>query len=176
MSKATSTPITSRRAFLTTATALAAGSAVNVAAVVKARAADIPADPILAAIEAHKAAFIRRLETSKPRGCMRRSDRDYAASAAADDEACEAADEAAFELGDTQPTTLAGVLALIDYVRDFNKGKFRLDDVWASAPYNWPSADAFDFEDISDDGGECGMAYAVLLNVRHALAALAVQS
>lgn len=48
-----------------------------------------------------------------------------------------------------------------------------------SAPYNWPSAAKFDFHgvgDIDDADGECGMAYAVLLNVRDALAALALQS
>ena len=128
-------------------------------------------------------AFTRRMEASAAAFVIPTSGPNYVEAEhgplhAADVECREADEDAALDLTDVQPTTMAGVLALIDYVNDFNQGKFRLNDDWCSAPYNWPAASSFEFEgsEIDDDDNECGMAFAVLLNIRNALAAMAVQS
>jgi hypothetical protein len=136
-------------------------------------------DPVFAAIERHKATFRKRMEAGSAHFDLSPSDPQNAELVAADEIATDEDTVAAYELADTQPATMAGVLALIDYVDEFNRGKFRLDDDWHSAAYNWPNAASLfpdEDDDLDDPDGECGMAYAVLLNVRAALQAMAVRS
>ena len=169
------TTTTSRRAILAGAAALPALAMPAIASAT--------VDPIFALIEAHRVAFPRRLEAQRATGeipLLEDPDCGEADRAlhAADDEAFEADMNAAFALVTVPPTTMAGVLALIDYVDNFNRGKFKLNDDWYSADYMWSNAGRFDWDDEYLDKIECrcGMEFAILLNVRAALESLAVQS
>jgi hypothetical protein len=115
----TNTP-TSRRRFLSTAATLAAGGAALGLAIPPALATD---DPIFVAIEAHKAAFARviaaidieqAVEATTPKG-MHKTDERYLESGEAVSAAWEAEGDAAIELVTVLPTTMAGVMALLDY-------------------------------------------------------------
>jgi hypothetical protein len=136
-------------------------------------------DPIFALIEAHKRAFWKRMEAGAAYFELDNDDPEREVGEAAHYALSDVANAAAIALTNSAPTTMAGVMALIDYVDAFNRGQFRFNDEWFSAPYNWTPGASFDFEDsdeIDDPDGECGMAFAVLLNVRKALAMLALQS
>jgi hypothetical protein len=133
-------------------------------------------DPIFALIEAHGRAFWKRMEAGAAYFELDYVHPKYEAGKAAHDALANVADEAAMQLIEVQPTTMAGVMALIDYVDDFNQGKFRFNDEWCSAPYNWPDGLVDDDRYSDDPDDDCGMAFAVLLNVRDALQTLAVQS
>jgi hypothetical protein len=114
----TNTP--TRRRFLSTAATLAAGGAALGLAIPPALATD---DPIFVAIEAHKAAFARVIaaidveqaaEAATPRG-MRETDEHYLRAGEAVSAAWEAEGDAAIELLNVYPTTMAGVMALLEY-------------------------------------------------------------
>ena len=99
MSKATSTPTTSRRTVMVGAIALAAGSAVNVAAIVNARATD----PVFAAIEHHQQAYQRwsdSIEADEDNSSLSRPHVD-----------------AVWAFVRTVPTTLPGVIASLVHVQ-----------------------------------------------------------
>jgi len=132
-------------------------------------------DPIFAAIERHKAAFRRSQECGRTRSgtvdAKWSPEYDHAAciaAEAADEAAVKGSDKAALALTTTQPTTVAGLLALLDYVQAFNAGAQFLEDWGASAPMHWPAMDDDDEMDL--------FGYAILANVRRALEAMAVQS
>jgi hypothetical protein len=128
---------TTRRGFLSTAAALAASAAVSIPA----NAANaFGADPILAAIEAHKAARLA-FENAVSRSCALERDlpRDKTRSyiMAGEEEivktddprwidgvrevnrAFNAATDAAYALANVAPTTMAGVLGLLQYAISF---------------------------------------------------------
>jgi hypothetical protein len=131
------------------------------------------ADPIFAAIERHKAAYRLSSECSM-RGAnypdfgdghdpvVHKQIHDAEAAATKADK------KAAFALTTTQPTTMAGVLALMRYVEDFNAGAFVLEDWGASRPFFWPETE--------DEDGIDKFGYALFANVRRSLNALAVRS
>ena len=130
-------------------------------------------DPIFAAIEAHQIAFMRNLQLSEIYSETAFDAPEHKLNQAVAKESQEADHDAAFKLADTVPTTMAGVPALIDYVREFNQGKFKLNDGWASGAIHWPPTNLFDFEGLRGEPDEdLGMPYVVLLNVRAALANL----
>lgn len=172
---------TTRRTLVTgTVAALAAGSVVNLAAIV----AKADADPILAVIERHRAAFAatcallqeqNRLE-NEIRRAARRSNwildkieiaetddprwidftrRDFASSCALDD--------AATAMIEVRPTTMAGVLALLAYIDDFNRGT-------RSEHYIWPG-ELIDDKTMDGRGNPLEMPWAfwVMRNVQAAL-------
>jgi hypothetical protein len=128
------------------------------------------ADPIFAAIERHKAAF--RLSQEKGRIRSSTVDAPWAdeydpvlvhAAETADVEAICAAEAAANALTTIQPTTMDGLLALLQHVEAFNAGAYCLEPKhWQSAPIFWPEHDLF--------------GYLVLANVRRALEAMAVRA
>ena len=128
MAKLTTT--TSRRAVLAGAAAIPALSLPAVAAVAT-------PDPVFAAIERHKAAALLAMQKS-----MVQSDtpdfgpeHDPEVHARVQEEqgsATDASYEAAYDLTLIEPTTPAGIVALIDYVEAFNEGKFRINDEWHS--------------------------------------------
>jgi hypothetical protein len=81
------------------------------------------ADPIFVAIEAHKAAFARVIaaidveqaaEAATPIG-LRKTDEHYLQAGEAVSAAWDAEGDAAIELVNVHPTTMAGVMALLDY-------------------------------------------------------------
>jgi hypothetical protein len=111
---------TSRRRFLSAAATLAAGSAASGLAIPPAFATD----PIFAAIEAHKAAFVRviaaidvehAVQAEIPKGPTKWSDPRLIDSRKATSAAWEVEGDAASELVNVHPTTMAGVIALLDY-------------------------------------------------------------
>ena len=103
-------------------------------------------DPIFALIERHKTAYRREMECG--RECFNTVDAPWApeydaavhaAAEAADQSATEASQDAAFALTEIQPTTIAGVVALIEYVEAFNSGAFYLEPWSGSTLADWQS-------------------------------------
>jgi hypothetical protein len=164
------TTSTTRRAAL----AGAASLAVVPALALPCGAAQAP-DPILAAIEAHKAAFQRALRTCRIASKMDECDDPGHEEAVKYNEAdWDAAANAAGELVDVTPATMAGLLALLDYVDAFNRKTFTLDDDpehFYSEHLLWPDNLLADDETL-----EQPFAFWLLLNVRAALEAMTVQS
>lgn len=112
--------VPTRRRFLSTAATLAAGGAVLGLAIPPALATD---DPIFVAIEAHKVAFARVVaaidveqaaEAATTKG-MRETDEHYLESGKAVSAAWDAEGDAAIELVTVYPTTMTGVMALLNY-------------------------------------------------------------
>lgn len=159
----TTTP--SRRAVLAgTATALAAGSVVNLAALAIAKADTRRqlgddsasdklsfADPIFSAIERHRAAELRKLAAGAAYAVMSPTDPNYAAVQAADDAARDEQELAGAALLETKPTTRAGVSALIAYVLAFNAGAVSLPGhpEWCSSACDWPETTDEDGIDVT---------------------------
>ena len=134
-------------------------------------AAEASVDPIFELIEAHKAAFTDYLQQLS----LHFADEEDKTAEAASDEARAKKDDAAMALVDVAPTTLMGVSALLNYVEAFNRGSFKIDDMKSSV-CEWPGGCLVDAETYSEEGaegGEVGFAFAVLLNVRAALASAA---
>jgi hypothetical protein len=96
--------------------AVTAGAAATVAAIPAIAAAE-PPDPVLALIEAHKAATARYDELDL-------AGLDDKAAHAAEVEVAEAADAAIDELTDTPPTTIAGMRAAIEYLLEQDGGHY----------------------------------------------------
>jgi hypothetical protein len=134
---------TSRRAIL-------AGLAAAPVAAVPAVAAAAP-DPVLAAIENHKRALLASFVTGRLYCVTNRDDHRKA-----DRESWQAMDRAGHALIDTQPTTAAGAVALLQYVVSVNSHEIglpaeppRFKERWSSSPVHWPF---FDDIDESDEG------------------------
>jgi hypothetical protein len=138
---------TSRRRFLSATATLAAGSAALGLAIPPAFATD---DPIFIAIVTHKAAFARvmaaidieqAVEASIPKEMrlqIHETDERWLESRKAVSAAWEAEGDAAIELVNVYPTTMAGVMALLEYAIS--------DDTDAET---WP-------QDLLSDDGETG--------------------
>jgi hypothetical protein len=161
---------TSRRAVL-------AGAAMLPALAVPAFAVPAGTDPIFATIERHKVTFHASQAASSIRASTVDAEwsPDYdpiecKAATKADAAATEAADDAANALTTIRPTTIAGLLALMYHVEQFNAGAFALDidPDWRSKPMHWPA-------DVDDDEIDL-FGYSIIANVRRALEAMAVQS
>jgi hypothetical protein len=168
-----------RQALTATAAALAGATAVNVVAIVATRAAE--PDPIFAAIERHRAAHMHAMACSRVRAetvdvsWSPEYDPVKVADASEADRAARERDaDAAMELLNVEPTTAAGMVALLEYVLDYNAGGLKLPDdpEWYSIPMDWP-CDFVDQDEI-DIGEEAGapFAWALLDNVREFLARL----
>ena len=160
------TTTTSRRAILAGAVALPAIAVPRLAI-----SAGTQPDPIFAAIERHKTTYITWTETGKIQSETKCSDEErYWEAQVRCRWASRASMRAGFALTNIQPTTMAGVLALLQYVEEFNAGGFGhpSDDGWRSWPAGWPAADGDPDVDL--------FGFLMLANVRRALEALAVQS
>ncbi len=146
---------------------LAAGSALTlVPQLAKADTKD--SDPIFAAIEAHKRAAIETHRKGMPYWSSMDGTPEHEAAEAEYFDAEEAEDEAAVQLLDVRPTTMAGVIALLRYVADFDQQKIT-DGSWWSEQHQWPY-------ELSDDdliGAKTGK---VLLLPFHALLLRNVQA
>lgn len=135
------TATSTRRAVLAGAAAL---PALSVPAL-----ASIAGDPIFAAIERHRAAYVVRMEKCQIQSETADYDPANADIVAAADDACDEASAAANALLVTPPTTMAGILALLQYVEDFNNGMVWLESTrnsppigqWRSGPSSWPPVD-----------------------------------
>jgi hypothetical protein len=132
-------------------------------------------DPIFAAIEKHRAAHIVAMETGRVVSGTPDEAPSYVVAEKKDREARTKAHEAAYALLDLRPATMAGILALLEYVEEFNAGNVWLESTrgldrlaqWRSSAVDWP-------EMIEDESSEIDMfGYKLLANVREALKALA---
>jgi hypothetical protein len=140
----TNTPIdTTRRGFLGgTAAALTIGTAVNVAALAATRPAAAASDPIYAAIEAHRVAAAdtnaaqSRMsdfeDEIQAKGRLRRDDRLEEERRRGEEietaieEAHHVEQVAAYALLDVRPTTMAGVIALLNYACEHDDATYGL--------------------------------------------------
>ena len=156
----------------TTRRLILAGATAAVPALSLPAFADPKPDPIFAAIEKHRQAYV-----AKMRACRIEAEADHDNPKRAEIEASAAkadaaSDKAALALTTTQPTTMAGVLALLEHVQAFNDGEIWLADtrdlsgVWHSGPMFWPA-----IEDQNKDVNIFG--YEILANVHRALQTLA---
>jgi hypothetical protein len=125
---------------------IVAGAAALPVAAVPAIASVIEPDPIFAAIEAHEVTFTHYVRMSEIVSSMLLDTPGYEQAEQADEEAAADDLDAAMELAAVVPTTTTGVLALMDYVCDFNEGKFVHNDQWMSGPLQWPGGSSFEFE------------------------------
>ncbi len=166
---------TSRRAVLAGIAAAPALAVPALAATVN----DFTVDPIFAAIEKHKEAFRIYHEAARVR--MHTVDAkwspEYDADALevaqqAEDAGYEAHEDAAYALTEVRPTTMAGVLALLRYVEDFNSGAFFLEPLPGSAVSDWQSS-TIAWPADKDENGLDVFGYAFLANARAALEAIA---
>jgi hypothetical protein len=165
------TATTSRRAVL-------AGAASIPVLGVQALAAGMTPDPIFAAIEKHRALYIESLKARKIYSVCSFDDPTEPEKDAAVQATWCAVDDAGTDLTEVEPTTLAGVIALLLYVQDFNGGKIDLPetrgldrtDRWKSEPVEWPTIRE---EDDPSDSGTNMFAFDLLANVHEALKAIA---
>jgi hypothetical protein len=80
-------------------------------------------DPIFAAIEAHRAAW-----AALEKGCERLDDESTPETEAEFDRLNDAAEEAACTLADTQPTSVAGAVALLRHAAEYEDTFESLED------------------------------------------------
>jgi len=91
-------------------------------------------DPIFAAIEAHRAAFIPEMRAARFAGSLRTGTKEFAAAHSAWDELGESLFAKEETLLNTVPETTAGVFALLSYARDLHTEVIYLPedpDQWA---------------------------------------------
>jgi hypothetical protein len=129
-------------------------------------------DPIFSAIGKHIDATMEMLRTGAI--CAHRDEEKAAGDA---DTAADAFVLASCALVEVLPTTLRGVLALLNHVDSFNHGEFALNEHWSSNHESWPD-NLFD-KDVRDARGNLlghpdGLPFGfwLLRNVRDALARL----
>src|SRR5687767_4193987 len=118
----TTTHKTSRRTLLAGGTALAAGAVANCTAIVSAYPAI--ADPILDAIERHRLAWFKQAASGRIKCNLNDDTPEHREAEESETAAREALNDASFALLDTMPTTCAGMVSLLMYVEQFNRGDF----------------------------------------------------
>lgn len=125
------------------------------------------ADPIFAAIEAHKAAYLEAAAAGLAHIDVPYSDPQYEPLQTIVSASYQKQQEAEDALLDAIPNSMAGVLALLQYVHDFNTGKFGLADAgWRSEAALWPDAE------YMMDGKAVPFAFYLLRNVHLSLNSL----
>lgn len=131
-------------------------------------------DPIFAAIDGHITATMEMMRTGSIYALQDEGSQKAAADA---DAATEAFVEASCALTEICPTTLRGVLALLNHVDSFNRGEFALNQECFSNHEDWP--DNLFGEDVFDAKGNrlghpdgLSFDFWLLRNVREALARL----
>jgi hypothetical protein len=161
------------RRMLVTATA-----ALPVLAVPRFAAAE--SDPVFAVVAAHRDAYVNRLRTSRPTVTLEPNDPREAELEAADDAAREVEDEARWELSEVMPATIAGAIALLRYIEEFQEQAIELQE----EPKHWHSSaddpvilDKIEHPSLVDKFNgellELPLSYWVMQNVRIALQTLA---
>jgi hypothetical protein len=154
----------------TTRRAVLAGAA-SLPALAVAPAVAIAGDPIFLAIDRHRRTFMQTLFDIEPSMQMYGSDPDYEKAAAAAAAAWDRTHAAAVDLIKVQPTTLAGVIALLKYVEEFNSGALQHPELEGS----YSELALWQDYELADENGDVldqPFAYWVMWNVRRALEAL----
>jgi hypothetical protein len=85
-------------------------------------------DPVFATVAAHREAFVEHMRAARLDGKLMRSDPGAEASGAALDAADEALEGATVELSVVVPTTMAGVVALLRYLEEFQEQAIELPE------------------------------------------------
>jgi hypothetical protein len=127
-------------------------------------------DPIFAAIEAHKAAYHRFSRAVDVSASLYPTDPHYEQAQESTGAASETLESAGINLTDVLPTSFAGVIALLSYVDDFNRGK-----IGHSEYFLWP--DEIVDETVLDESGEhlaLPFPFWIMRNVHRTLQGLAV--
>jgi hypothetical protein len=150
---------TSRRSFLVNsimsgaslASAIGTATAVEASTTVSpplpvAIAASAEPDPILGVIERYHSALLLRFETGHVFARTSPEDSNYDAVYEDSEDAMERLTDAQLELASTVPTTLAGVVALLSYVKRHHHQEFVLPE----NPRHWYSTEYF-FESFQDE-------------------------
>jgi hypothetical protein len=135
-------------------------------------------DPIFAAIERHRRLYLKQMASGQIAFHLHVGTPVHEAAAAKHKREDDACDSAAIALTTIQPTTLAGVLALMDYAAAFNTGRLFLPndpEEWRSWPGDWPGDrhPALNDETVlrAIDSDE-PFAWFLMRNIRNALADL----
>jgi hypothetical protein len=160
---------------------LAAATKVIAPSIAKAESAVSGGDPIFAAIAAHREAFMLTLKAIKVRVPLHPRAPEAQAADAAVSAAHDVLAEAEIALIAIQPTTMAGVIALLDYIDDFHTQAIVLPE----DPKNYHSEVSFLSDGLQDDrlinrfNGEpieLPFNFWIMNNVREALQTLTMQS
>jgi DNA-binding CsgD family transcriptional regulator len=131
-------------------------------------------DQIFVAIDKHITATMEMMRTGSIYALRDEESKKAAADA---DAAADAFVEASCALTEICPTTLRGVLALLDHVDSFNRGEFALNEKWSSNHQDWPD-NLFDQDIFDVKGNQLGhpdglsFEFWLLRNVRDALTRL----
>lgn len=141
MSKAShNTPITARSLSRRQIAGFAAVGALTAAAGMTGKAAASASDPILAAIEAHRTAWMKWSETVFAEDDVQvefgMASAECRAAEKANADGYNAELKAAIALAQVRPTTLAGVVALLAYVDEYNRGHMNIP---GQDPFNYAS-------------------------------------
>jgi hypothetical protein len=142
--------------------------------------ASIELDPIFATIAAHREAELRKMRTGRVHFRTEWGTPEEDAAQVALSAAYEVLRDAECDLGNTLPTTLAGIIALLAYAEEYHVQAIELPE----DPIQWHSHHDF-FGTLVDDevrdrfNGEpikLPLTFWIMRNVREALQTLAVQS
>src|SRR6202451_1513259 len=123
-------------------TILAGAAAVSVLTLPAAGVASMPVaasepDPVFAMVAAHRETFVEHMRAARLDGKLMRSDPGAEATVAAPDAADEAYQEATWKLSKVVPTTMAGVVALLRHLEEFQEQAIELPE----DPRGWHSGD-----------------------------------
>ena len=141
-------------------------------------------DPVFVTVAGHREAFVEHMRAARLDGKLMRGDPRAEASGAALDAADEVYQEATLELSEVVPTTMAGVVALLRYLEEFQEQAIELPEDprgWHSGDHDALLTETYEHPNLVDKFNgeplELPFVYWVMLNVRTALQSLtAVQS
>jgi hypothetical protein len=167
-----------RRTILAGAAAVPA-LAIPAAGAASAFAAASEPDPVFATVAAHREAFVEHMRAARLDGKLMRSDPRAEATWAALDAADEAYQEATWKLSEVVPTTMAGVVALLRYLEEFQEQAIELPEDprgWHSGDHDALLTETYEHPNLVDKFNgeplELPFVYWVMLNVRTALQSL----
>ena len=136
-------------------------------------------DPVFATVAAHREAFVEHMRAARLDGKLMQSHPGAEASGAALDAADEALEEATLELSEVVPTTMAGVVALLRYLEEFQEQAIELPEdprSWHSGDHDALLAETYQHPNLVDKFSgeplELPFTYWVMQNVRTALQSL----
>ena len=165
-------------------TILAGAAAVPVLTLPAAGVASMPVaasepDPVFAMVAAHREAFVEHMRAARLDGKLMRSDPGAEATGAALDAADEVYQEATWKLSEVVPTTMAGVVALLRYLEEFQEQAIELPEDprgWHSGDHDALLTETYEHPNLVDKFNgeplELPFVYWVMLNVRTALQSL----
>lgn len=127
-------------------------------------------DPMLAAIDRHRAAYLKQMRSGAVYGAFPDNTPEHIRALRVWNRDSNASNKASLELLDLVPgATFTGLIALLGYVHEFNSGSLFMPEdkeYGNSSPMFWPEIDKIEY----DDGhGGASFAWALIANIRKAL-------